>query len=326
MGEPRPAFTPGMGELAAVEGAQVQAPFGHALAELADSRPEIVALTADMAKYTDLLPFANRHPDRYWNVGMAEQNLVAVAAGLAKVGKIVFITTYGVFLTRRALDFIVIACAHSKAEVKIFANMPGLANGLGGTHQSTDDVAIMRTVPGLTIIDPADATELVQVVRACADIPGTVFVRNIRGNVPILLDAERHRFELGTPVELRAGHDVGVISTGIMSGRALQLLEEEKSAGVSPAILHVATLKPFPEEAVAAFAARFQRLVVAENHIAHGGLGSLVIEALYRRGIVRPLVHVALEDRFHECGPQDYLERIHRFDRARLREAILQGI
>jgi transketolase len=278
-----------------------------------------------MAKYTDLLPFAERHPDRYWNVGMAEQNLVAVAAGLAKTGKIPFITTYGVFLTRRALDFIVIACAHSNANVKIFANMPGLVNGLGGTHQSTEDIAIMRTVPGLTIIDPADATELVQVVHACADILDTVFVRNIRGNVPIILDAGQHRFDLARPAELRAGRGVGVIATGTMSARALQAADEAEAQGVSPAILHVATLKPFAADAVAAFAARFDRLVVAENHIAYGGLGSLVMEALYKRGIVRPLAHVALEDRFHECGPQEYLERHYCFDRARLVQAIVTG-
>ena len=319
-------FTPGMGEVAAIQGPFVAAPFGHALADLADRRPEVVGLSADMAKYTDLLPFAERHPDRYFNVGMAEQNLVAVAAGLAKVGKIPFITTYGVFLTRRALDFIVIACAHSNADVKIFSSMPGLVNGLGGTHQSTEDIAIMRTVPGLTIIDPADATELEQVVHACADIPGTVYVRNIRGNVPVLLDKAKHRFECNRPTLLRDGNTVGVIATGTWSGRALGVVDQAQARGVSPAILHVATLKPFAADAVAEFAARFDRLVIAENHIAHGGLGSQVIETLYRRAIVKPIVHIALENQFHECGPQDYLEEHYRFDRGRLLEAIVDGI
>lgn len=320
-----PAFTPGMGEVAAQVGPFETAPFGHALAELADERPEIVGMTADMAKYTDLLPFAARHPDRYINVGMAEQNLVAVAAGMARMGKVPYITTYGVFLTRRALDFIAIGCAHSNLPVKIFSNMPGLVNGLGGTHQSTEDLAIMRTVPGLTIIDPCDAVELRQVVRAVADIPGTVYVRNIRGNVPVLLDSGTHCFEPGVVQQLRDGADVGIVSTGTMSGRALEVAEAAAAKGVDAAILHVATIKPFDAAAVTDFCARFPRIVVMENHICSGGLGTLVIEALYQRGVVKPIAHVALEDRYHECGPQDYLEHKYRFDRQRLLEAVLEG-
>lgn len=321
----RPAFTPGMGEVAAQSGPYETAPFGHALADLADRRPEIVGLTADMAKYTDLLPFAQRHPGRYVNVGMAEQNLVAVAAGMARMGKIPYITTYGVFLTRRALDFIAIGCAHSNMPVKIFANMPGLVNGLGGTHQSTDDLAIMRTVPGITIIDPCDAVELRQVVHAVADIPGTVFVRNIRGNVPVLLDPQMHVFEPGKARLLRDGKDVGVVSTGTMSGRALEVAAEAAGRGIEVAILHVPTIKPFDADSVAAFCARFPRIVVLENHIRSGGLGTLVVETLYGSGIVKPMAHVALEDRFHECGPLDYLEKTYRLDRQRLAEAIEKG-
>lgn len=321
----RPVFTPGMGEVAAQAGPYEAATFGHALADLADERAEIVGLTADMAKYTDLLPFAYRHPDRYINVGMAEQNLVAVAAGMARMGKIPYITTYGVFLTRRALDFISIACAHSDVPVKIFSNMPGLVNGLGGTHQSTEDLAIMRTVPGLTIIDPCDAVELRQVVRAAADIPGTVYVRNIRGNVPILLDPETHVFDVGKARQLRDGRDVGIVSTGTMSGRALGAAQDAAAKGIDAAILHVPTIKPFDADAVADFCARFPRIVVLENHIRSGGLGTLVIETLYARGVVKPIAHVALEDRFHECGPLDYLEGLYRFDRQRLAEAVEEG-
>jgi transketolase len=318
-------FTPGMGELAAVRGAYETAPFGHALASLADDRDDIVGLTADMAKYTDLIPFAERHPRRFFNVGMAEQNLIAVAAGMAKARKTPYVTTYGVFLTRRALDFIAIACAHSHASVKIFASMPGLANGLGGTHQSIEDVAIMRTVPGITIIDPCDATELRQVVRSVADIPGTVFVRNIRGNVPVLLDPAQHEFVLGRASLLRDGSDVGIVSTGTMSGRALDIAREAQEQGICAGILHVATLKPFDSDAVVAFCSRFPRLVILENHIAAGGLGSLVIETLYRRAILRPMLHVALEDQYHECGPLEYLEKRYGFDRPRLLRAFIAG-
>jgi transketolase len=186
-------------------------------------------------------------------------------------------------------------------------------------------VAIMRTVPGMTIIDPCDAVELRQVVREIADIPGTVFVRNIRGNVPVLLDPQTHCFKLGRTFLLRDGSDVGVVSTGTITGRALDVAREAKVAGIGAAILHVPTLKPFDADAVAAFCARFPRLVVLENHIRSGGLGTLVVEALFARGLVRPLVHVALDDRFHVCGPLDYLEKTYGFDRPRLVEAIVEG-
>ena len=318
-------YTPGMGELTEAKGAHQSAPFGHALADLADERDDIVGLTADMAKYTDILPFAERHPRRFFDVGMAEQNLIAVAAGMAKAGKIPYVTTYGVFLTRRALDFIAIACAHSHAPVKIFASMPGLANGLGGTHQSIEDIAIMRTVPGISIIDPCDATELGQVVRSAAEIPGTVFVRNIRGNVPVVLDESEHAFVPGKAALLKDGSDVGIVSTGTMSGRALDLVREAKTRGVSAGVLHVASLKPFDSNAVVEFCGRFPRLVILENHVAAGGLGSLVTETLYRRALFRPIVHVALEDQYHECGPLEYLEQRYGFDRPRLMRAVMMG-
>ena len=180
--------TRGMGELIEIADKEtVLAPFGTTLAELGRERPEIVALTADMGRYSDILPFRDEHPDRFWNVGMAEQNLVATAAGLAKVGKIAYCTTYSVFVTRRAYDFVAIAAAHSMANVKIFAGMPGLMNGYGATHQATEDLNMMRGIADLTIIDPCDANELRQVTRAVADIPGTVYVRLLRGHVPIEL-------------------------------------------------------------------------------------------------------------------------------------------
>ena len=144
----------------------VDAPFGHALAALARERPDIVGLSADLAKYTDMLPFRDAFPDRFFNVGMAEQNLIAVSAGLAKTGHTAFCTTYGVFATRRAYDFIAIACAHSNVNVKIFAGLPGLTTGYGGTHQAIEDLALMRMIPGLVVIDPCDATEIAQVTRS----------------------------------------------------------------------------------------------------------------------------------------------------------------
>ena len=162
----------------------VEAPFGRAMVRLGQSRPDVVGLTADLGKYTDILPFRDAFPERFFNVGMAEQNLVAVAAGLARTGHVPFATTYGVFATRRAFDFIAIACAHSNLNVKIIAGLPGLTTGYGGTHQAIEDLALMRMIPGLTVIDPCDAVEIEAATLAIADHQGPVYMRLLRGAVP----------------------------------------------------------------------------------------------------------------------------------------------
>jgi transketolase len=315
--------TRGMGELIDVAGKTTElAPLGHTLAQLGRERPEIVALTADMGRYSDILPFRDAHPSRFFNVGMAEQDLVMIAAGMAKTGKIAYITTYSVFITRRAYDFVAIACAHSMANVKIFAGMPGLVNGYGATHQATEDLNMMRGIADLTIIDPCDATELKQVVRAVADIPGTVYVRNLRGKVPVEL-GDDYRFEVGKAKLLREGRGVGVISTGYMTARALDAAKLAQGQGVEAGVLHVPTIKPFDTASVLAFAQRYDRLVVAENHKTTGGLTSLVIEALYDAGIHKPLTKIGLADSFFECGSQEYLEAKYGVDTPAFVRALL---
>lgn len=317
--------TLGMGELFDTGGKPFElAPFGNTLAALGLERPEIVGLTADMGRYSDILPFRDAHPERFFNVGMAEQALIMISAGLAKAGKISYCTTYSAFITRRAYDFVAIACAHSMANVKIFAGMPGFVNGYGATHQATEDLSMMRGIADLTIIDPCDATELKQVVRAVADIPGTVYVRNLRGKVPVELDEREYRFELGRAKVIREGSDVGVIATGFMSARARDAADEADARGVSAAVLHVSTIKPFDREGVIAFARRFDHLVVAENHKVSGGLSTLVVETLYEAGLVKPLVKVALADSFFECGSQPWLEQKYGMDLPRLVRAIVE--
>src|SRR5436190_3988253 len=199
----------GQDEATAASRAAVEAPFGQALAKLGRERREIVGLTADLGKYTDILPFRDAFPERFFNVGMAEQNLVAVAAGLARTGKIPFATTYGVFATRRAYDFIAIALAHSRINAKIIAGLPGLTTGYGGTHQAIEDLALMRMIPGLVVIDPCDATEVGRATAAIADHPGPVYMRLLRGKVPVVLDPETYRFEIGKAKCLRVGTDIG---------------------------------------------------------------------------------------------------------------------
>jgi len=315
--------TRGMGELIDIDGkATDTAPFGRELAALARERDDIVGLTADMGRYSDILPFRDEHPDRFFNVGMAEQNLIAVSAGLAKTGKIAYCTTYSVFVTRRAYDFVAIAGAHSKANVKIFAGMPGLMNGYGATHQATEDLNMMRGIADLTIIDPCDAVELRQVVRAAADIEGTVYVRLLRGNVPVELD-RTYRFVPGKATVLRPGGSIGIVSTGYMTGRALDAANEVSSSGVQVGVLHVPTIKPFDTEGVLDFVARYDRIIVAENHKTTGGLATLVIEAMFDAGVLRPVERIGLADSFFECGSHEYLEARYEVDLPRFLRAIL---
>lgn len=280
----------------------VDAPFGQALVELAAEREDIVGLTADLGKYTDILPFRDACPDRFFNVGMAEQNLVAVAAGLARTGFVPFATTYGVFATRRAYDYIAIACAHSNVNVKIVAGLPGLTTGYGGTHQAIEDLALMRMIPNLVVIDPCDATDILQITRAVAEYRGPVYMRLLRGKVPRVLDPASYRFEIGKAALVREGSDVGIISTGLMTEHALDAAALLGREGLSVGVLHVPTLKPFDAEAVQAFASSVRGVVTAENHVVRGGLASQVVEALYDVRLDRPVARIGLGDVFVELG------------------------
>jgi transketolase len=301
--------TAGMGELGKVEGrAAVTAPFGTALVEAARADQRIVGLTADLAKYTDILPFKDAFPDRFFNVGMAEQNLIAMAAGLARTGWVPFATTYAVFATRRAFDFIAIAVAHSHLPVKVFAGLPGLTTGYGGTHQGIEDLALMLAIPGLAVIDPCDATEIAQVVHAAAAHDGPCYVRNQRGNVPVVLDPATYRFRMGKATRLREGTDIGIVATGLMTERALDAAEALAAEGLSIAVLHVPCLKPFDADAVLELASGVRGIVTAENHAVRGGLGTLAVETLFDAGVAVPVRRIGLPDRYIECGSVLFLQ------------------
>lgn len=285
----------------------IDAPLAKALVPLAERMPKIVGLTADLGRVTDMFPFRDAFPDRYFNVGMAEQNLIAVSAGLARTGKIAFCTTFGTFASRRAYDFVAICAAHSNLDVKVIAAKPGLTNSYGATHQPIEDTALMRMIPGLTVIDPCDALEYMQVVEAAAITPGSFYIRALRGRVPVVLP-EGYRFHLGRAALLRKGGDVGIISTGLMTGKALSVADRLAGEGVAVAVLHVPTIKPLDTEALVEFALAHPRLVVAENHRDSGGLISLVAETLCDHNLARRFLKVGLADTFADCGSEDYLE------------------
>lgn len=285
----------------------VDQPFGNALIEVARKRPEVVGLTADLGKYTDLDIFGQQFPERYFQVGMAEQNMIGISAGLARVGYIPFATTYCVFASRRAYDFIAIDVAYARANVKIIAGLPGLTTGYGATHQGIDDLALMRAIPNMTVIDPCDATEIQQAVCAIANYDGPVYMRLLRGKVKRVLDEKNYCFEIGKAKLLRSAGDVLFVSTGLMTERALQasaLLAEE---GIQAGVLHVLTLKPFDSETLLQAVSSVGALVTLENHTTIGGLGSVVADTLCEAGIAIKMTRVGVPDCFIECGSVDYL-------------------
>ena len=250
------------------EGQRVKAaPFGKALVEYAANRPEVVGMTADLAKYTDLHLFAQAYPERFFQMGMAEQLLMAAAGGMAKEGFTPFATTYAVFGTRRAYDFIHQVIAEENLNVKICCALPGLTTGYGPSHQATEDLAMMRAIPGLTIVDPCDALDLEQAVPQIAEHQGPVYMRLQRGNVPLVLDEYNYKFELGKAKTLRDGKDILIISSGFMTMRSLEVAKQLEADKVDVAVLHVPTIKPLDTTSILKEVARPGRLViVAENH------------------------------------------------------------
>ena len=288
----------------ASEGQRVKAaPFGKALVELAAQRTDVVGLTADLAKYTDLHLFAQAHPERFFQMGMAEQLLMASAGGMAKEGFVPFATTYAVFGTRRAFDFVHQVIAEENLNVKMCCALPGLTTGYGPSHQATEDIALMRGVPGMTIIDPCDALDIEQAVPQIAAHAGPVYMRLLRGNVPLVLDEYDYKFELGKAKLLRDGRDVLVISSGILTMRALEVAKALAADKVDVGVLHVPTIKPLDTATILREAGRSGRLVVvAENHTTVGGLGEAVATALLTAGVTPQFRQIALPDAFLDAG------------------------
>ena len=289
----------------AAEGYDTEAaPFGHALVELAREREEVVGLTADLSKYTDLHVLADAMPERFYQMGMAEQVMVSAAAGLAREGFIPFATTYAVFASRRAYDFIAMAIAEENLSVKLCCALPGLTTGYGPSHQATEDLAIFRGLPNMTILDPCDAVDIRQSVRAMADHPGPVYSRLLRGKVPVVLSRYKpdYVFRIGQAQMIRDGGDVLVISSGFMTMRALDAAERLAKDGVDVAVLHSPTIKPLDTETILTEAGKGRLLVTAENHTIVGGLGEAVAGTLLRAGVTPTFRQIALPDAFLEAG------------------------
>ena len=282
------------------------------LIELAAEDPRIVIVEADLMKATGTVPFATRYPERAVNVGVAEQNLIGVAAGLAADGKIPFAASFAPFTARRPCDQVFISVAYAGLNVKIVGTAPGVtAEYNGGTHMCFEDVAIMRAIPQMTIISPCDAYELRSALQAIAAYQGPVYLQLIRGKMPPIFD-EHYSFEIGRAVSICEGSDVLICATGYTTHLAVEAGRILAETGINAGILHLPTIKPLDEKAVLAAARTAGCIVTVENHNIIGGLGSAVTELTAGQYPV-PVRRVGVRDQFGEVGKIPYLVERYRF-------------
>ncbi len=282
-------------------------PFADALVSLGQLRSDVVVLSADLSNYTDLIPFRDAFPDRFFQVGMAEQNMMGLAGGLARSGLLPIAVTYGVFATRRAYDQVAMALGTGTVNAIIVAFLPGITTPFRATHQATDDLALMRAIPGMTVIDPADSTELRAALSAAAANTGTVYLRGLRGLVEERFDPEGFIFTIGAARLLSDGPDAAIVGTGLGTAWALDASEILATRGISASLLHVPTLKPLDREAIAALAARFAVIHVVENHSVVGGLASAVAEVVAGIGAPTRVNPIGVPDQWAPAGSLDYI-------------------
>ncbi|HCX64358.1 MAG TPA: transketolase, partial [Eubacteriaceae bacterium] len=254
--------------------------YGEALAELGRENKNIVVLDADLSKSTKSATFGSEFPDRHFNCGIAEQNMMGIAAGLATTGKIPFASTFAMFGAGRAFEVIRNSICYPKLNVKIALTHSGLTVGEdGATHQSVEDIAIMRAIPNMVVLCPADATETKKMVRKAAEYKGPVYLRLGRPNLPVLFD-DSYDFEIGKATELKQGDDVTIIATGIMTSTALEASEKLAEEGIKARVINMGTIKPIDEEAIVKAAKETKAIVTAEEHSVIGGLGSAVADVV----------------------------------------------
>ncbi|HEU4678432.1 MAG TPA: transketolase C-terminal domain-containing protein [Terrimicrobiaceae bacterium] len=295
--------------------------FGDTLVALGWTNPNLLVLDADLANSTKADKFAMAYPDRFLQMGIAEQNFVGVAVGLASVGFVPWLSTFTVFFTHRAIDPIRMLVAQTHANVKIGAAYSGVLTGLTGkTHQDVQDIAIMRAMPEMTVVAPGDAIEGEAIIRWATDFQGPVYVRLARDASPNIFD-ESYSFVPGKTISLREGGDVLIVSTGPQSGRCLKAAELLEADGISAGVLHVPSIKPINKEEIVSAAEKAKLVVTVEEHTIYGGLGGMVAEILSEAS-PRKVVRFGIEDRWGESAPNDYLLDLFQMSPPRLSERI----
>lgn len=277
--------------------------YGNALAELGKEHPEVVVLDADLAGATKTGVFKKAFPERHIDCGIAECNMMGIAAGLSTTGKVPFASTFAMFAAGRAFEQVRNSIGYPKLNVKIGATHAGISVGEdGATHQCNEDIALMRTIPGMVVINPSDDVEAKAAVKAAYEHQGPVYMRFGRLAVPVINDNPDYKFELGKGVVLREGKDVTIIATGLCVAESLAAAEKLAAEGVEAKVINIHTIKPLDEELVVAAAKETGKVVTVEEHSIIGGLGSAVCDALSAQAPT-PVLKIGVMDTFGESGP-----------------------
>lgn len=284
--------------------------YGEALVELGAEHDDFVVLDADLAAATQTGKFKAAYPDRFFDCGIAEQNLMGIAAGIATTGRVAFASTFAMFAAGRAFEQVRNSIGYPHLNVKIGATHAGISVGEdGATHQCNEDIALMRSIPGMTVVVPADDVEARAAVRAAYEHDGPVYMRFGRLAVPVFNDPETYEFQLGKGVLLREGTDVTIVACGLMVQAALEAAEALAEKGVSAEVINIHTIKPFDEELVRVSAAKTGRVVTCEEHSVIGGLGDAVLSALAESPV--PTRKLGVDDVFGESGPA--VDLLHKY-------------
>ena len=277
--------------------------YGNALAELAEKYENLYVLDADLAAATKTGIFKKKYPDRFFDCGIAEANMMGVAAGMAAAGKIPFASTFAMFAAGRAFEIVRNSIGYPHLNVKIGATHAGISVGEdGATHQCNEDIALMRTIPGMTVINPADDVEARAAVEAAIQHNGPVYLRFGRLAAPVFNDPANYKFELGKGIKLREGKDISIIATGLMVSEALAAAEQLAAQGVDAEVINIHTIKPIDADIIAETAAKTGKVITVEEHSVIGGLGSAVCDVLAERQPTK-VTKIGVNDEFGHSGP-----------------------
>ncbi|MFH1484724.1 MAG: transketolase family protein [Chloroflexota bacterium] len=308
-----------------VEEAFTREAYGKTLVELGETDARIVALDADLSKSTMTCLFAQKFPERFFDCGLAEQNMIGIAAGLAASGKIPFASTFAVFATSRCFDQLRMSVAQPQLNVKIVATHGGITVGEdGASHHAIEDLSLVCSLPGFTVIVPADAIETIQAVKAAAQSEGPFYIRLSRPRTPLLMSQD-YRFQIGKAVTMRPGDDVTIFANGLMVAVALEAAERLAEREISSRVLNMSSLRPIDKEAIITAAKETGAIVTAEEHLLQGGLGSRVARITAEECPV-PISFIAVRDAYAKSGkPEQLLER-HRLTAGDIEQAVLSVI
>ncbi|ONI38372.1 transketolase [Candidatus Epulonipiscium fishelsonii] len=294
--------------------------------EWAKDKEDIIVLSGDLTKFCELKAFEKNIPERFINMGMAEQNMMSWAGGLAREGYIPMVYTFATFASRRPLDHVQMSIAYPNLPVKIFGFLPGITTNGGPTHQAIDDISIMRAIPSMTVIEVGDVTDIETVLDVIYKIDGPVYIRSLRSIVPRLFPKDE-KFELNKARVVSEGDDVTVLTSGMMTEEAIRLIDVLKTKGLKVEHLHISTLKPFSDmRVVEACKKTKSKVITYENHLTTGGLGSAVADLMAEHGIGKPLVKIGLADTYAEGSHTRYILEKYKMDWQALLEKIEEAV